>query len=323
MTLNTFLIGYEKFLKTQNKMDNTISLYLRDITIYLYDFKRVHNSIPHSTLSTLLEKKELLTYFEKLKEPYKDKNDPMSINKFYRTLSRKISGFSKFLDFLVREQLIEINFLRGFDRTDLIKKNREVISRNYTKWIPQEELVLFVKALTACAQSSNSLNVHRDSILVLLLIFTGLRATEVTRIKIEDVDLGNCCIKNVLRKRRNYAEIPIERKHLGPLLENYIKLKKIDSDNRLGYLFTKKEGVQIDRYLVYRVVLKYSKKLLGREIHPHILRHTFATIMCMNGANISDVRDMLDHKSISSTEIYEHVNKIKNKYDVINNFDLG
>ena len=87
-------------------------------------------------------------------------------------------------------------------------------------------------------------------------------------------------------------------------------------------LLSKKDGSSIDRHLVYRAVLKYSRMFLGRQIHPHILRHTFATVLCVNGANISDVRDMMDHKNISSTELYEHVNKIKNKSEIINNFTL-
>ena len=101
-----------------------------------------------------------------------------------------MSGFSKFLDFLVREKYIEKNFLNGFDRTNIIKKNREVISRNYTKWIPEEELSFFISNLiTFSKESPDSFNIQRDILVIAILVFTGLRASELVNIKVDDIDL--------------------------------------------------------------------------------------------------------------------------------------
>ena len=321
MTLRKFLEIYRKSLKTKGKSDDTINLYNRDITLYLEKVSNLDIDTPYAKFMQLFEKEKILNYFFELKNSYNKKSDGVEINKLYRTLNRKLSGFSKFLDFLVREKEIKENFLNGFDRTNIIKKSREVISRNYTKWIPEEELSNFVRDLIVnLKENPDKYNIQRDIMITLLLIFTGLRASELNKIKLKDLDLENDFIHNVRRKRGLISEIPIEKYYLKPLLLNYVNVRSNLDHSDSEYLFTTKNGLAIDRHLVYRSVSKFSKIFLGRKIHPHILRHTFATVMCMNGANISDVRDMLDHKNISSTELYEHVNKIKNKYDIINNF---
>ena len=321
MTLRKFLEIYRKSLKTKGKSDDTINLYNRDITLYLEKVSNLDIDTPYAKFMQLFEKEKILNYFFELKNSYNKKSDGVEINKLYRTLNRKLSGFSKFLDFLVREKEIKENFLNGFDRSNIIKKNREAVSRNYTKWIPEEELSNFVRDLIVnLKENPDKYNIQRDIMITLLLIFTGLRASELNKIKLKDLDLENDFIHNVRRKRGLISEIPIEKYYLKPLLLNYVNVRSNLDHSDSEYLFTTKNGLAIDRHLVYRSVSKFSKIFLGRKIHPHILRHTFATVMCMNGANISDVRDMLDHKNISSTELYEHVNKIKNKYDIINNF---
>lgn len=321
MTLRKFLDIYRKSLKTKGMSDNTINLYSRDITLYLEKVSNFNIDTSFTKFMQLFEKKKILNYFFELKNSYNKKSDGVEINKLYRTLNRKLSGFSKFLDFLVREKEIKENFLNGFDRSNIIKKNREAVSRNYTKWIPEEELSNFVRDLIVnLKENPDKYNIQRDIMITLLLIFTGLRASELNKIKLKDLDLENDFIHNVRRKRGLISEIPIEKYYLKPLLLNYVNVRSNLNHSDSEYLFTTKNGLAIDRHLVYRSVSKFSKIFLGRKIHPHILRHTFATVMCMNGANISDVRDMLDHKNISSTELYEHVNKIKNKYDIINNF---
>ena len=321
MTLRKFLDIYRKSLKTKGMSDNTINLYSRDITLYLEQVSNFDIDTPYTKLMQLFKKEKIINYFFELKNSYNKKSDGVEINKLYRTLNRKLSGFSKFLDFLVREKEIKENFLNGFDRTNIIKKNREAVSRNYTKWIPEEELSNFVRDLIVnLKENPDKYNIQRDIMITLLLIFTGLRASELNKIKLKDLDLENDFIHNVRRKRGLISEIPIEKYYLKPLLLNYVNVRSNLDHSGSEYLFTTKNGLAIDRHLVYRSVSKFSKIFLGRKIHPHILRHTFATVMCMNGANISDVRDMLDHKNISSTELYEHVNKIKNKYDIINNF---
>ena len=315
--INNFLDEYKKFLKTNGKSNNTIDLYIRDVVLYMEYKEKLNKNISSQNLSTIFHKNEVLAYFYDIKDSSKDKSDGVEINKLYRTLSRKLSGFSKFMDFLVREKKIEKNFLIGFDRTNFIKKNRETISRNYTKWIPEKELFSFVNKLIGFSEpKAESYKVQQDVGIVLTLIFSGLRASELADIKIQNINLNENIIYNVKRKRGIISDIPIEKTYLKPYLHNLIITRKVDSE----YLFLNSKKSKIDRHFVYRIVLKYSKIFLGRQIHPHILRHTFATIMCINGANISEVRDMLDHKNIASTELYEHVNKIKNKYDTINKF---
>ena len=211
------------------------------------------------------------------------------------------------------------NYIKTLDRSELIGKYERSVE--HKKYIDQKKLYSFtIKLIEVANNSDKDFIILRDVLVLLILIFTGLRVSELSDMKIADVDLKNNKIDNIMRKRGKKSEVPIEGKFLKPILKKYLEFRNgIDSEN-IDSLFYNKVNKPITRQLVYKIVGNYSLKFLGYRIYPHTLRHTFATCLLLNGATTAEVRKMLDHENITSTEVYDHVNEIKSKYNLINNF---
>jgi integrase/recombinase XerC len=151
---------------------------------------------------------------------------------------------------------------------------------------------------------------ERDKLIIELFYVTGIRLSELINIKVADVDYNNNLIK-VLGKRNKERLIP-----LSVSIINNIKLftKKNDVNN---YLFTNLGGTKVYTKLVYRVVKKYIGKISSiNKKSPHILRHTFATHMLNNGADINAIKELLGHANLSATQVYTHntIEKLKSVY---------
>ena len=151
---------------------------------------------------------------------------------------------------------------------------------------------------------------ERDKLIIELFYVTGIRLSELINIKISDLNFDNNLVK-VLGKRNKERLIPLSSrivKELQFFIENY----KIDN-----YLFTNLGGTKVYTKLVYRVVNKYIGKISSiNKKSPHILRHTFATHMLNNGADINAIKELLGHANLSATQVYTHntIEKLKSVY---------
>ena len=231
------------------------------------------------------------------------------------TLARKLSSIKSFFIFLEDEKIINSNPVKFLKFPKLERKIPKTLNQ---------------QIIDTMLDNSKYLSL-RDSAIIELIYATGIRASELINIKITDIDFNEASLR-ILGKGSKERIIPIHDLALK-LISSYwkneiynhnklVKNKKIKFKRDL--LFLNVNGKKLTRQGLWYIIKNISKKL-GLDINkvsPHILRHTFATVLCVNGANISDVRDMMDHKNISSTELYEHVNKIKNKSEIINNFAL-
>ena len=322
MDVDNLLTTFQKYLRAQNLSKNTVTTYMNDVSYYLSERSGVENSLDGKSLVEIMSEDNLLKYFENILCSNKYDNDIKLKSKLKRTVSKKISSFSKFLEYLKREKIIHTNYIKTLDRSELIGKyERSLEHKNY---IDQKELYDFTDKLCKIANSSDKdFIVLRDTSILLVLIFTGLRASELGNIRTPDLDLKNNKIHNVSRKRGKESIVPIDRRFLKPILKEYLEFRNSVGPEDIDNLFYNKMNRPISRQLVYKIVEKYSLKFLGYKIHPHTLRHTFATCLLLNGATTAEVRKMLDHENITSTEVYEHVNEIKSKYNLINNFYRG
>ena len=150
---------------------------------------------------------------------------------------------------------------------------------------------------------------ERDRLILELFYFTGIRLSELVNLKKSDVDFSNSTIR-VLGKRNKERLIPIT----PYILE---KIKTINNSNKSVFLFVSKKGTQISAKQVYRLVKKYLGMVTSLDKKsPHILRHTFATHMLNNGADINAVKELLGHANLSATEVYTHntIEKLKTVY---------
>ena len=151
---------------------------------------------------------------------------------------------------------------------------------------------------------------HRDKLIIEVFYFTGIRLTELLNIRLNDIDYINSSLK-VLGKRNKERIIP-----LAYTLLNKIKLfvKNYNLDN---YLFANKNKNKLYPKKVYRIVNKYISLVSSvKKKSPHILRHSFATHMLNNGADLNAIKELLGHANLSATQIYTHntIAKLKAVY---------
>ncbi|MGE7367217.1 tyrosine recombinase XerC [Desemzia incerta] len=223
-------------------------------------------------------------------------------NKLSRnSVSRKISSLRAFYQFLLRNNLAEDN---PFSYVHLKKKNLRLPRFFYEK----EMDVLF-----QVVKGENPLDYRNEAILE-VLYGTGIRVSECAGIEMKDIDfeLNVLLIRGKGNKERyvpfgHYAAVAIQqyiKKARDPLMKKYQKRHSVLFVNHHGDGITS-TGIE---YVLNQVIKKSS---LTSDIHPHMLRHTFATHLLNNGADMRTVQELLGHSSLSSTQIYAHVTKEK------------
>ena len=145
----------------------------------------------------------------------------------------------------------------------------------------------------------------RDHIIIELFYVTGIRRAELIGLKDVDVDFSSETIQ-VTGKRNKQRLIPFSD-GMKQSLEQYIAVRNKEVGNQSGYLFVKNNGEPLYPMLVHRIVTSNLQQIETlAKVSPHVLRHTFATGMLNNGADINAVKELLGHASLAATEIYTH-----------------
>lgn len=147
----------------------------------------------------------------------------------------------------------------------------------------------------------------RDAAILELLYASGLRASELCRIRIRDIDQGTV---RVFGKGGKERLVPVGEPALLAV-EHYLKNYRSEEwDKKEAFLFVSRKGRTIDRIGVWKIIKNYIKKAgISKRISPHSLRHTFATHLLNHGAELRVIQEMLGHASIHSTDRYTHVSK--------------
>ncbi|MFL2099910.1 tyrosine recombinase XerC [Desemzia sp. FAM 23991] len=215
------------------------------------------------------------------------------------SVSRKISSLRAFYQFLLRNELVTDN---PFSYVHLKKKNLRLPRFFYEK----EMDVLF-----QTVQGDGPLDMRNEAILE-VLYGTGIRVSECAGIQLQDIDfeLNVLLVHGKGNKERyvpfgHYAAVAMQHyleKGRKPLMQKHHKEHKTLFVNHHGDGITP-TGIE---YVLNQVIKKSS---LTSDIHPHMLRHTFATHLLNNGADMRTVQELLGHSSLSSTQIYAHVTK--------------
>jgi integrase/recombinase XerD len=147
----------------------------------------------------------------------------------------------------------------------------------------------------------------RDHAILELLYSSGLRVSEVTTIGIYDVD---DTFVRVFGKGRKERIVPIGQKALQAIDHYLIHVRGQFESQEIKNLFVTKTGKAMDRIQIWRMIKKYAKAAgITKNISPHTLRHSFATHLLDNGADLRVIQDMLGHASISSTDRYTHISR--------------
>ena len=216
------------------------------------------------------------------------------------TINRKISSLNKYYDFLLKIQVNKVSPLKNHKR---LKVQKKLI-------IPFSEDEVF-KIIDVFSKDFEG---KRNLLIVDTLYSTGIRRDELINIKLNDVFLSENLIK-VLGKRNKERLVPVLAS-LNKRIKDYLDFRNEIHSNSSSLFITKK-GKSIGPSLVYRVVKKYFSKVSTKvKTSPHVLRHSFATHMLNNGADINSIKEIMGHSSLASTQIYTKIKlpKIINDY---------
>ncbi len=276
--LNLFdsFLSYIELEKEYSK--NTISSYKNDLD----DFKEFLKKIDEDPIE--IDKKDIFNYLVFLS---KKKLKPAS-------LRRKISALRSFYKFLIREELIEND-----PTIDLTLPKKDKVLPDV---ISVEEIEKLINIIP-----EKGFKGKRDKALIELLYSSGLRVSEIINLKINEIDLKNGYLK-CFGKGSKERIVPFGS-FAKDLLIEYIEERDKNNINS-DLLFVTKKGKKIVRQEINNILNRYAKKSkLKKKIHPHMLRHSFATHLLERGADLRSVQELLGHVDISTTQIYTHLTK--------------
>ena len=209
-----------------------------------------------------------------------------------RTVKRRISALRSFYKYLRREGLVSKN-----PAAVLVLPKA---SKPLPKFFREEEM----GRLLDDVMTGDEFQDRRDKLIIDLFYQTGVRVSELVEIKDSDIDMGRGMLR-VFGKRRKERLIPIGGKLLKEI-EAY-KAKRNTEVGKTSELFVRKNGEKMYRRGVYDVVHRSLTKVSSlKKRSPHVLRHTFASTMLNNGADIYAVKALLGHSSLAATEVYTH-----------------
>ena len=222
--------------------------------------------------------------------------------------SRLISSLKNFFDYLIIEKIIFINPINSIQYPKIATKIPETLS---TQEI--DKLIDYLKK-----SKKNSL---RNCTILEVLYSCGLRVSELTNLNISDIFFDDFLIK-ILGKGRKERFVPMS-KIVKDMIKDYLNSERFNTITKKGFediLFLNNRGEKLTRVMIF-TILNIAKKGTGikKKVSPHILRHSFATHLIENGADISIIQHMLGHTNITTTERYLHVSK-KHLVDTIKRF---
>ena len=220
-----------------------------------------------------------------------------------RSINRKLSTLKSFFKFLMRKGVVK--------KSPLAK----VLAPKTSKRLPMFVENSGIERLLTDTEFPEGFEGARDKMILDLFYGTGMRRSELNNLKESDIDSYNAQIK-VLGKGNKERIIPIQPQ-LRTALKEYVDLKNQSIASPSIYLFVNREGKLLNPSNIYQIVKKYLNLITTIDKKsPHVLRHTFATHLMNNGADINAVKELLGHASLAATQVYTHntIDKLKNIY---------
>ena len=265
-----------EFLENDKKLSsNTLQSYKRDITQY-------QEYIDKNGLNYLkIDNEDIEKYFKALK----------MLNKKTSTISRNLATIRSFYQFLLRTKKIKVDPTVGVQSPKVEKKVPSILTSKEVELLLEQPKNIDLKGI-------------RDKAMLEFAYATGMRVTEIISLDITDVNLeGSYVVCNTGFKKRN---IPLGSISLKALKDYIEKARPIlIKDDKVGALFVNINGKRLTRQGFWKIVKFYKEQAhITKEITPHVLRHSFATHLLQNGADLKAIQTMLGHSDISSTQVY-------------------
>ena len=280
--------SFLEFIKNDKKLsDNTLQSYRRDIIQYKKYVEA--NDINYKKV----DKQDIKTYLQYLHD----------MNKKSSTISRNLASIRLFYQFLLRNNKVKFDPTEGIQSPKIEKRVPSILTSQEVSLLLEQPKNIDLKGI-------------RDKAMLEFAYATGMRVTEIISLNIEDINLEEGYV--TCKTGSKHRNIPLGKLSLKALQE-YINdsrpiLIKSESEQAL---FVNINGRRLTRQGFWKIVKFYKEQAhITKEITPHVLRHSFATHLLQNGAELKAIQTMLGHSDISSTQVYMQFQdeSIKNIY---------
>lgn len=289
MLIKDALSEYKQYLIVEKGLSkNTVYSYLRDLIAFSnfigeeYEINQIEN----------INKEHIHLYLKEL-----------SKTNCTNSISRKLVSLRMLYIFLVKENIVKENLMSSFTLPKRDKKLPIVLS--------QEEMIEILDGIIVCDAIST-----RNRCMVELLYATGMRISELLNLTLKDLNIKMGFIK-VIGKGNKERMIPIGS-YVGEILEQYINDYRAEFNIKNdSLLFFNKHGQRLSREEFYSILQTIvNSTSITKKVSPHTFRHTFATHLLENGADLRSIQELLGHSDISTTTIYTHISnqKIRSEY---------
>lgn len=298
MSWNVYIRGYQNYLQIEKSLSkNTVDGYCRDI-------KKLNNFFNGND-----DKKKIEDVNYQDFQNYLSYLNDLKINA--RSQSRVISSMRSFFKFLILEKIIKEN------PTELLENPKT--GKKLPEFLTIEEIELLVNQIDRSKKEG-----ERNLAIIEVLYGCGLRVTELIELKISEIYWEEGFVR-IIGKGNKERLVPLGKiasKHLKIYL-NEIRVHQKVKDLFVDHVFINKNGSKISRVMIFKIVKKLTEKAgIQKNISPHSLRHSFATHLVQGGADLRSVQEMLGHQSITTTEIYTHLDKNYLKQAILDHHPL-
>ena len=298
MSWNVYIRGFKNYLQIEKSLsNNTVDAYCRDI-IKLNEF---FNNDQFTKKINELSYEDFQNYLAFLNK--------QKINA--RSQSRVISSIRSFFKYLILEKIVVEN------PSDLLENPKT------GKKLPEFLTINEVDELVQQIDRSKS-DGERNLAIIEVLYGCGLRVTELIELKISEIYWKEGFIR-VIGKGNKERLIPLGKiasKHLKVYLEEVRVHQKL-SNEFIDHVFINKNGKKLSRVMIFKIIKKLTEMAcIKKNVSPHTLRHSFATHLVEGGADLRAVQEMLGHQSITTTEIYTHLDKNYLKQSILDHHPL-
>lgn len=281
--------NFLEFIKSDKKLSkNTLESYQRDILQYQeyleekkINYKEVNNE-------------NVLGYLDYLK----------GLDKKASTISRHLASIRLFYQYLLKNKIVKEDPTKGIQSPKIEKKAPSVLS--------SQEVSLLLEQ-----PNGEGLKSIRDKAMLEVAYDTGMRVTEIISLNVSDIDIESSLV--TCKNENKQRIIPLGKLSLSALKE-YMTIARpnmIKDDNETA-LFVNVNGKRLTRQGFWKIIKFYKEQAhITKDITPHVLRHSFATHLLQNGADLKSIQTMLGHSDISSTQVYMQFqdDSLKNIYN--------
>ena len=283
MSWESSIKEFKYYLKVERSLaDNSIQSYLRDINKlanYCRDIKKNEKSVANQDIRNFIS--HLVS----------EKISP-------RSQARIISGIKAFYKYLILEDYITDDPTLLIENPKIGLKLPEVLS--------VEEIELIISSIDLSKKQG-----QRNKAIIETLYSCGLRVTELINLKISNINFNDEYIK-VIGKGNKERLTPIGSNALKyiKIYVNEVRIHKKISKGNEDIVFLNNRGSKLSRVMIFTLIKNILKKIgIKKKVSPHTFRHSFATHLIEGGADLRAVQEMLGHESITTTEIYTHLDK--------------